>query len=157
MASRILVIDDDRNFRALVKLWLEQQGHSVVEADNGKEATQAMAQKPDLVIVDGLLPDTDGFRWIQGRRDLHDETPMVFLSFFYKDMESFRKLTGPLGVKRVLQKTLSQKEFMEAIEAVLEGRSPPPVTRLARGSSTVGTAQSGLPSTLETRPKPSRS
>lgn len=120
MAHKILLLDDDRDFRALVRMWLERRGHRVIEAESGKVAERLMAEtRPDLVIVDGLLPDTDGFRWIKERRLAGDETPMVFTSFFYKDMESFKKLTGELRVRRVLAKTMGQQDFVKEIEAVL--------------------------------------
>jgi two-component system OmpR family response regulator len=146
MAHKILLLDDDRDFRALVRMWLERRGHRVIEAESGKVAERLMAEtRPDLVIVDGLLPDTDGFRWIKERRLAGDETPMVFTSFFYKDMESFNKLTGELRVRRVLAKTMGQHDFVQAIEAVLGAeqvaaavpvprRPPTPVPVVAKGS-----------------------
>ncbi len=150
MAYTVLIIDDDRDFRALLKLWLEKRDYLVLEADTGKNAARAMQSRPDLVIVDGLLPDTDGFKWIKARRDAGDQTPMIFMSFFYKDMQSFKKLTGELGVKRVLQKTVGEVEFAAEVEAVLAGAAsvagaglpspkPAPGPVLARSSSSVDT------------------
>ena len=150
MAHKILLLDDDRDFRALVRMWLERRGHRVIEAESGKVAERLMAEtRPDLVIVDGLLPDTDGFRWIKERRLAGDETPMVFTSFFYKDMESFKKLTGELRVRRVLAKTMGQNDFVKEIEAVLAAelaagavpvpRTPPtPAPVVAKGSVSMG-------------------
>jgi DNA-binding response OmpR family regulator len=150
MAYKILLLDDDRDFRALVRMWLERRGHRVIEAESGKVAQRLMSEtRPDLVVVDGLLPDTDGFRWIKERRLSGDETPMVFTSFFYKDMESFKKLTGELRVRRVLAKTMGQNDFVKEIEAVLAAehvaaavpapRHPPtPAPPVAKGSVSMG-------------------
>ena len=146
MPYKILLLDDDRDFRALVRMWLERRGHRVIEAESGKVAERLMSEtSPDLVVVDGLLPDTDGFRWIKERRLSGDQTPMVFTSFFYKDMDSFKKLTGELRVRRVLAKTMGQQDFVKEIEAVLAAehvaaavpvpRHPPtPAPPMAKGS-----------------------
>jgi CheY-like chemotaxis protein len=142
MSHTILLLDDDGNFRALVKAWLERHGHRVVEADTGRVAHKLMDEvKPHLVIVDGLLPDTDGFRWIKARRDAGDETPMIFTSFFYKDMESYKRLTGELRVKRVVPKTAGQYDFMKVVDTALGVVAPPPAPApvRARGSVSVGT------------------
>jgi CheY-like chemotaxis protein len=126
MSHIILLLDDDGDFRRLVKAWLERRGHRVIEADTGRVAHKLMDDvKPHLVIVDGLLPDTDGFRWIKARRDAGDETPMIFTSFFYKDMDSYKRLTGELRVKRVVAKTAGQHDFVKEVDMAL-GLAPPP-------------------------------
>ena len=137
MSSKVLVVDDDAYFRALVKNLLSERGHEVVEAHTGKAATAALAStRPDMVIVDGLLPDTDGMQWMSARRQAGDRTPFVFVSAYWKDFDSFKKLTAQLGVAMVLHKPIAQATFCDQIEAALEssgarvkpsGTKPPPV------------------------------
>ena len=144
MSYLILLLDDDGHFRGLVKAWLERCGHRVIEAETGRVAHKLMdEQKPHLAIVDGLLPDTDGFRWIKARRDAGDETPMIFTSFFFKDMDSYKRLTGELRVKRVVPKTAGQYDFMKVVDMALGLVAPPPKAApapvRARGSVHVDT------------------
>jgi diguanylate cyclase (GGDEF)-like protein len=138
VSTKVLVVDDDAYFRALVRNLLSERGHEVVEAPNGKAATAALASaRPDMVIVDGLLPDTDGMQWMTARRKDGVKTPFVFVSSFWKDLDSFKKLTTQLGVAAVLHKPIVPASFCDQIEAALEaagvrvarpaGTRPPPV------------------------------
>ena len=67
--SKILVIDDDKSITELVKVNLELQGHKVLECNDALSGI-AMAQQelPDLIILDLMMPETDGFTW----RAAHD-------------------------------------------------------------------------------------
>jgi diguanylate cyclase (GGDEF)-like protein len=137
VSTKVLVVDDDAYFRALVRNLLSERGHEVIEAPTGKAATAALASaRPDMVIVDGLLPDTDGMQWMTARRKDGVNTPFVFVSSFWKDLESFKKLTTQLGVAAVLHKPIVPASFCDQIEAALEqagirvkpmGTQPPPV------------------------------
>ena len=65
--SRILVVDDDPNIVRLVRSYLEQDGFTVLTAGNGALAQQMIrTERPDLVVLDLMLPDKDG---LQNRRD----------------------------------------------------------------------------------------
>ncbi len=121
MSHTFLLVDDDPHFRALVSSLLVSRGHLVFEAATGRLATAAMQEtRPDLVIVDGLLPDTDGLRWIRTQRELGDRTPVVFVSAFWKDMDSFQKLTRGLGVSMVIHKPISPATFVQQIDTALQ-------------------------------------
>jgi DNA-binding NarL/FixJ family response regulator len=81
MAVTVLIVDDHPSFRATARLLLEVEGYDVVgEAEDGEHAIRAEAElRPDLVLLDVNLPDTDGFvvatRLTQGR----DDAPTVIL------------------------------------------------------------------------------
>jgi diguanylate cyclase (GGDEF)-like protein len=119
MSNRLLVVDDDAHFRALVRSLLGARGHEVLEAATGNAATTALAEKPDMVIVDGLLPDTDGMRWMVARRREGVDTPFVFVSSFWRDLDSFKKLTGQIGVAMVVHKPIAPSTFCDQIESAL--------------------------------------
>jgi two-component system, cell cycle response regulator DivK len=80
---RILVADDFDDTREVMRLLLEQRGHEVIEAGNGREAVQrALAEKPDFVLMDLNMPVMDGFDAVRCIRQ-DDETaciPIVALS-----------------------------------------------------------------------------
>ncbi|MBF2065733.1 MAG: PleD family two-component system response regulator [Calothrix sp. C42_A2020_038] len=58
----ILVVDDDKTMRLLLREFMEQEGYRVVEGNNGKECLEAFAlDKPDLILLDAIMPEMDGF------------------------------------------------------------------------------------------------
>jgi diguanylate cyclase (GGDEF)-like protein len=58
----ILVVDDDKTMRLLLREFMEQEGYRVVEGNNGKECLEAFAaNKPDLILIDAIMPEMDGF------------------------------------------------------------------------------------------------
>lgn len=112
----VLLVDDDPEFRALMTPALEQRGLSVVEVSTGKAAMQALPRvQPNLVIIDGLLPDTTGVAWIEQQRSLGNKVPMIFVSAFWRDLQSFRRLTGELGVAAVAHKPIAPPMFAEQV------------------------------------------
>src|SRR5690349_15077007 len=107
MASTILIIDDDRALRSLLALQLERAGHHVVEAGTAREGQTVLEQQQvDLAIVDGLLPDTRGVQLIARLRERDTELPVVFISAYWRDLNTYRQLTDELGVALVLYKPL---------------------------------------------------
>jgi two-component system, OmpR family, KDP operon response regulator KdpE len=77
---KILVVDDEPPIRKLLRMGLASQSYEVIEATNGKTALDALAQKPDLVILDLGLPDVDGLELLKQMRLAHDAMPIVVLS-----------------------------------------------------------------------------
>jgi type II secretory ATPase GspE/PulE/Tfp pilus assembly ATPase PilB-like protein/ActR/RegA family two-component response regulator len=81
--KRVLVVDDDRITRMLVKLLLEKEGYEVLEGENGRQALEiAHRERPDLLIVDLMMPAMDGYQAIERiRRDISLSTlPVVVLT-----------------------------------------------------------------------------
>ncbi|HKY20131.1 MAG TPA: type II/IV secretion system protein [Vicinamibacterales bacterium] len=69
--KRVLIVDDDRITRMLVKLLLEKEGYEVLEGENGRQAVDiAHRERPDLLVIDLMMPDMDGFQAIEHIR--HD-------------------------------------------------------------------------------------
>ncbi len=125
--SRILIVDDDPDFRALVVRTLQAYGHAVTEADSCRRGTLAQERQPaDLIIVDGLLPDGNGMVWIEERRRAGDLTPMLFVSSFWRDLESFQRLTGELGVSAVLHKPIEPASLAVTVGGLLGRAAPEP-------------------------------
>ena len=79
--ARILVIDDDEAFRPMVKQMLEQAGHEVLEAANGKEGVKLYnAEAPDLVITDLIMPEQEGIETILGLVKENPDAPVIAMS-----------------------------------------------------------------------------
>jgi DNA-binding response OmpR family regulator len=79
--QRILIVDDDRITRMLVKLLLEREGYEVLEGENGQQAVEiAHREHPDLVIIDLMMPEMDGYQAIEKiRSDLSLSTVPVMV------------------------------------------------------------------------------
>ncbi|MGE5476678.1 MAG: response regulator transcription factor [Bacteroidales bacterium] len=124
---KILLVDDDPHIRDMVRFALTREGFAVTEAENGVEALQqAEAERPDLVILDIMMPEMDGTEVCRRlRRD--SRVPVVFLSS--RDDEIDRILGLELGGDDYVGKPFSPRELVARVKAVLrraEGAPPPP-------------------------------
>ena len=78
---RVLVVDDEPNIRELVQVALKFHGCAVSTAANGTDAMrQADTVKPDLIVLDVMLPDIDGFEVCRRLRAAGNEVPVIFLT-----------------------------------------------------------------------------
>ena len=74
---RVLIVDDEPPIRKLLRMGLGTQGYEVIDAPNGKTALEAMANKPDLVILDLGLPDMQGMDLLRRMRAQNEGVPIV--------------------------------------------------------------------------------
>jgi two-component system, OmpR family, response regulator len=132
-AERLLLVDDEDNLRSMLEAALRHSGFDVHAVDSGRAALDAVGPvEPDLVVLDVMLPDLDGFevcrRWRQeGRR-----TPVVFLTARDGTEDKVRGLTT--GGDDYLVKPFSLEELVARIRAVLRrtgGGRPDAVLRCA--------------------------
>ncbi len=115
---RLLVVEDDPNIVELLSASLRFAGFQVTTATNGGEAVaSARADRPDLVILDVMLPDLDGFEVIRRMRDGGVRTPVVFLTARDATDDKIRGLT--LGGDDYVTKPFSLEELTARIRAVL--------------------------------------
>ena len=79
--AHVLVVDDEDQMRKLIRLVLQQEGHTVVEASNGKRAIQHIQEAEiDLVISDVVMPDMDGLELIREIRRTHPGIKVLAIS-----------------------------------------------------------------------------
>jgi len=130
MAQRILVVDDDREIVRLTRAYLEQSGYQVLVAYDGETALHVLRREsPDLVILDLMLPDRNGFDVTQAvRRDTSlAAMPIIMLTARVDDHD---KIVGlELGADDYVTKPFNPSELMARIRAVLrraQGDSTPP-------------------------------
>ncbi|MBA3489147.1 MAG: response regulator transcription factor [Longispora sp.] len=116
--ARLLVVEDDPNIVELLSASLRYAGFDVAAAMNGAEAiTVAEEHKPDLVILDVMLPDLDGFEVIRRLRSGGRRVPVVFLTARDTTDDKIRGLT--LGGDDYVTKPFSLEELTARIRAVL--------------------------------------
>ena len=115
--ERIMVVDDDVNICELIRLYLEKEKYSVVIVNDGLEAVSAFSEvKPDLVLLDIMLPGLDGWQVCRKLRTLSN-VPIIMLS---AKGETFDKVLGlELGADDYIVKPFETKEVLARIKAVL--------------------------------------
>ena len=113
----ILVADDKANIRNLVREYLEAENFCVVIAANGREALYAArAEKPDLILLDIMMPEMSGYDFIKAYRK-ESETPIILLTA--KLDETDKVLGLELGADDYVTKPFGMKELTARIHAVL--------------------------------------
>src|SRR5512138_982035 len=122
----ILVADDKANIRNLVREYLEAEGFHVVIASNGREALYAArAEKPDLILLDIMMPEMSGYDFIKAYRK-EQSTPIILLT---ARLEETDKVLGlELGADDYITKPFGMREMVARIRAVLRrgGQELPP-------------------------------
>jgi CheY-like chemotaxis protein len=123
----ILLVDDDFDFRKMVRLQLERIGHSVVEAHNGKEAMDQWQKQPiDLVLTDLVMPDQEGLETIQKLSRARPGVKIVAMSAGVRgDSKTPLRIADFLGAKCTLSKPFSHQELADALASVLAGELIP--------------------------------
>ena len=114
----LLIVDDESRIRSIIKKYAEFEGHTVTEAADGMEAVHlCRSQSFDLIIMDIMMPELDGFSACREIRKI-SQTPIIMLS---ARGEEYDKINGfELGVDDYVVKPFSPKELMLRIEAVMK-------------------------------------
>lgn len=115
--QKILVVDDDRHIAELISLYLEKEGYDTKEAYDGREALkEAESIKPDLIILDLMLPGLDGYQVCTEIRK-SSNVPIIMLT---AKGETFDKVLGlELGADDYIVKPFDSKELVARVKAVL--------------------------------------
>jgi DNA-binding response OmpR family regulator len=113
----VLVIDDSETVRATVSDRLERGGYNVASAGNGREGLRRLYEiKPDVVLLDIVMPELDGWRTLELIRDVSD-VPVIMLTSRDSELERVRGLRS--GADDYMGKPFSPAELAARIEAVL--------------------------------------
>ncbi|MBK6858579.1 MAG: response regulator transcription factor [Microthrixaceae bacterium] len=117
VAIRILTVEDDERIRTAVKLALEDEGWTVAEAENGEDALAIFSQSPaDVVLIDIMLPDIDGFEVCRAIRR-HSDVPIVMVTARDDTHDVVAGLEA--GADDYLTKPFAPKELSARIRALL--------------------------------------
>lgn len=117
MNRKILLVDDDRKTVDLIKLYLDKDGYRVLVAYDGQQALQlARQRRPDLVILDLMLPGVDG---LDVCRILRSESRVPIIMLTAKTTEDDKLLGLDLGADDYITKPFSPRELLARVRAVL--------------------------------------
>lgn len=118
---KILVVDDERTSRQLLRELFLAEGYDVVLAEDGEEGiAQLEAEQPSLVISDILMPRVDGFQLLRKIRESSTlkEIPVIFFTGTYLDKKD-EEFANEIGVSRYLMKPASPSELISVVNEVL--------------------------------------
>ncbi|MCL4262345.1 MAG: response regulator transcription factor [Anaerolineae bacterium] len=137
MSKTILVVDDEERLVSLVTAYLEQGGFRVVAARNGRDALfLARQEKPDLILLDVMMPELDGYQFLRQHRQERN-TPVILLTA--KVEEDDRVLGLELGADDYVTKPFSPRELLARVRALLRrtGQNLPDAGMLRAGDITL--------------------
>ncbi len=127
----ILVVDDEARMRRFIRMNMELEGYQLIEADNGIDALEQIRQfTPDLVVMDVMMPQMDGFETLRLLREI-STVPVILLTVKNDEEDKIHGLG--LGADDYITKPFSPRELVSRVEAVLrrtEWPAPPPRTIL---------------------------
>jgi DNA-binding response OmpR family regulator len=122
-ASRVLVADDERDMLELVAFRLERSGYEIVRANDGEEALRfALEQRPDLAVLDVMMPKLNGYDVTREIRR-HEQTrtmPVILLTARAQEADVTRGFEA--GADDYLKKPFSPQELGARVQAILDLR-----------------------------------
>lgn len=115
--QRILVVDDEPKIVELININLEKEGFNVISASDGYDALEKVTKYlPDLIILDIMMPDMDGYETLKRIREI-STVPVIFLSVKGQEFDRVRGLD--LGADDYMTKPFSPRELVSRIKAIL--------------------------------------
>ena len=122
MSLKVLVCDDERHIVRLIQVNLERQGYEVVTAFDGKEGLEKIrSEKPDLVVLDVMMPYMDGFEVLKSlRKDPETESlPVIMLTAKAQDKDVFEGYH--YGADMYLTKPFNPMELVTFVKRIAQG------------------------------------
>lgn len=118
MKSKIMIVDDEQDIRALVRFYLEKAGFECIEAANGEQAIEVVEnQYIDLAIVDIMMPGMDGFELVEQMRQ-YREFPVIMLTAKAQTKDKLRGFN--LGIDDYVTKPFDPEELLARIHVILK-------------------------------------
>ncbi|MCC6804161.1 MAG: response regulator [Anaerolineae bacterium] len=138
MAEKILVVDDDIDSLKLIGLMLQRNGYEVVAANSGTQAlTRASADKPDLIILDIMMPDMNGYEVSRRLRRNQETANIPIIMFTAKTLIDDKVAGFEAGADDYLTKPTHPAELASRVKAILmrSSTAKPPTGTLSKGAT----------------------
>ncbi|MCL4265458.1 MAG: response regulator [Anaerolineae bacterium] len=122
MTSIVLVVDDEDMTRKLLRLMLERDGFTILEAEDGQQALEVIAEsKPDIVILDVMMPNMDGFTTCQELRSQPETATLPIILLSARSQTEAVQAGLESGADRYMTKPISKPELVQTITELLSG------------------------------------
>jgi len=121
MAYKILVVDDEPNLVRLMEFVLGSKGHQMIVAHNGEEALARVAeQKPDLILLDIMMPRVDGYEVVRRLRADPDYASIPIIMLSAKAQDADVEKGHEVGVNEYVTKPFSPPHLVEVVNKYLK-------------------------------------
>lgn len=119
--ARILVIDDDDQFRSMMRRLLEREGYEILEALDGENGVKTFTYKgADLIITDIVMPKKEGLETIREIRHRNPDVKIIAVSGGGRiGPETYLDMAEKFGANKIFSKPFDIKEFLQAVHEVL--------------------------------------
>lgn len=119
MKTKILLVDDEKDIVEFLQYNLNQEGFAVITANDGLEALDKVSKKPDLIILDVMMPKMDGYETCRRIRAIDDykNIPIIFLTAKSSELDEIHGLN--LGADDFIQKPISPKKLIARVKSNL--------------------------------------
>ena len=122
MPNRILIVEDEANIRELLRLYLEREGYTVLEAENGVEGIKKWkSDKPDMLLLDVMMPVMDGWEVC---REIRAESDVPIIMLTAKGETADRVSGLEMGADDYIVKPLEMPEVIARVRAVFRRIAP---------------------------------
>lgn len=118
MVKKIYMVEDEKSLNILLSKYLEKEGYAVTAFDNGTDAVERIKDKPDLWILDIMLPDIDGYEIIKRIKQFDKDTPVIFMSARNEELD--RVVGLELGSEDYLSKPFLPRELVIRVNKLFE-------------------------------------
>jgi CheY-like chemotaxis protein len=116
---KVLLADDDAGFRKLLATQIKAWGYDLIEAENGKQALEsAMTAKPDIILLDYMMPEMDGFAVLEQIRKANTDVAVVMLTAYTE--EKYIKIAAKLGIRAFVPKINAYADTHAYVKTALE-------------------------------------
>ncbi len=115
---KVLVVDDEADFRQLLVFWLQSKGYSVITANDGLSAVGMVKEKcPDIIFMDLRMPVMDGIEAIKNIRAFNRDVPIIIISAYVDDAKASTAFS--YGISGVFYKDKDFEEGLYLLESAL--------------------------------------
>ena len=112
----VLIVDDEKDLRKIIRYNLEQEGIASIEASNGSQAIDLLSKNPSLIILDIMMPGKDGYEVCKIIRDNGNTVPIVFLTAMDREFDELKGLE--VGGDDYIRKPFSPRILVARINSI---------------------------------------
>ena len=113
----VLVLDDEKDIREIISYNLEQENIRTIQAEDGDTALMKLAENPDLIVLDIMMPGRDGYEVCRTIREMGNTVPIVFLTAMDREFDEIKGLE--CGGDDYIKKPFNAKLLIARIKAIL--------------------------------------